>query len=249
MFGLFSKSKPQTPPSVGATRVYAIGDIHGRLDLLTGLMEKITADAKNFSGAKQLIFVGDYIDRGMESRGVIDYLLTGLPAGFARIFLKGNHEDSLLRFLDGDLQVGMDWLSFGGRETLYSYGVQVGFAVGNPAMMEEVRKKLAAAMPPAQRDFFARLTLSHMVGDYYFVHAGVRPNVALTKQTAQDMMWIRNEFLFSTADFGKMIVHGHTISPEPDMKPNRIGIDTGAFATSRLTCLVLEETTQRFIST
>jgi serine/threonine protein phosphatase 1 len=249
MFSFLSKSKSQSAPSVGVQKIYAVGDIHGRADLLAFLLKQIDEDAAGSMMPRQLIFVGDYIDRGMESRAVIDCLLTAMPAEFTAVFLKGNHEDAMLRFLEGDLEVGMDWLGFGGRETLFSYGIQVGFAGGSLEGMEEIRKKLAAALPPAHMKFFRQLQLMHEVGDYCFVHAGVRPGVPLERQAANDLMWIRNEFLFATGTFGKTIVHGHTISAEPEIKPNRIGIDTGAFATSRLTCLALEGEQRRFLYT
>ncbi|MBI1273566.1 MAG: serine/threonine protein phosphatase [Alphaproteobacteria bacterium] len=249
MFKFLSKSAPKEPSSVGQNRVYAVGDIHGRVDLLDQILIEIKADGAGTQLPKQIVFVGDYVDRGMESRAVIDRLLTGLPAGFTGVFLKGNHEDAMLRFLGGDLEVGFDWLGFGGRETLFSYGIQVGFAGGDMKGIEDVRKKFSSTLPPAHMDFFMKLQLMHRAGDYCFVHAGVRPGVPLGKQSANDLMWIRNEFLFSMAEFGGVIVHGHTISPEPEVKENRIGIDTGAYATSRLTCLVLEGAERRFLTT
>lgn len=230
--------------------MYAVGDIHGRLDLLQKMLGLIITDVKNHQAKNpQLIFLGDYVDRGLESKQVIDLLLGGLPTGFTPIFLKGNHEDALLKFLGGDLETGLQWLTFGGRETLFSYQTPVALIPENLQAMEQVRSTFAAKLPPAHKYFLEQLVLRHEVGDYCFVHAGIKPGVPLASQSPQDLMWIRDEFLRSKANHGKIIVHGHTISDEPEVLPNRIGIDTGAFATTRLTCLVLHGETRRFLVT
>ena len=246
------KDEPQAPARLPAgQRLYAVGDIHGRLDLLRALLEKIAADAANAPEAlKRIIFIGDYVDRGMESRGVIDLLLQKPPDGFQpSVFLKGNHEDSMLKFL-ADPVAAQQWLSYGGLATLFSYGVP----------MQQDRKQtterltlaaeaLRANLPKEHRQFLDALKMNETVGDYFFVHAGVRPGVPLDAQDDEDMMWIRDEFLGSTVNFGKVVVHGHTISEQPEVFSNRIGIDTGAFATGRLTCLVLEAERRRFLLT
>ena len=238
-------------PTVPAgSRIYAIGDVHGRLDLLTQLHALITADAAAAPARRQVIvYLGDYIDRGPDSRGVIELLLQPPPPGFERVRLLGNHEDYLLQFLE-HAEVGPYWCAYGGLATLASYGVRppVGFTP-RAADFETAHHALADKFPPAHLDFLRGLKLTHMEGDYLFVHAGIKPGVALAEQQAEDLLWIRNEFLESADDFGVCVVHGHTIVETPEQHANRIAIDTGAFATGTLTALVLEGTERRFIQT
>jgi serine/threonine protein phosphatase 1 len=242
----------EVPASIPAgERIYAIGDIHGRLDLLRKLMSKIVEDAADAPDvSRRLIFIGDYVDRGMDSRSVIDLLLEGQPDGFApSVYLKGNHEDAMLKFLEHP-SAAQQWLSYGGLATLYSYGVAMQQERSpSEEKLANAAEKLAAKLPETHREFLDKLQLSTTVGDYFFVHAGVRPGVPLEAQDEEDMLWIRDEFLSSTAKFGKIVVHGHTISQKPEVLPNRIGIDTGAFATGRLTCVVLEAEHRRFLFT
>lgn len=242
----------EAPPRIPAgERIYAIGDIHGRLDLLRGLLGKITADAADAAGlSKRIIFIGDYVDRGMESRSVIDLLIEGPPEGFEpSVYLKGNHEESMIQFIERPV-AAQQWLSYGGLATLYSYGVPLQQErTPSDEKLTLAAEALAAKLPASHREFLDKLQLNTTVGDYFFVHAGVRPGVPLDAQEQEDMLWIRDEFLGSTAKFGKIVVHGHTIAPKPEVLPNRIGIDTGAFATGRLTCLVLEDERRRFLST
>jgi serine/threonine protein phosphatase 1 len=249
---LFQRSAPPSapvPPQVPAgSRIYAIGDVHGRADLLERLRTAIVEDAKwHPVPRKVVVYLGDYVDRGPDSRGVVDLLVREALPGFESVFLKGNHEDSLLQFLT-DPGITPAWMAYGGEATLYSYGVR-------PPDSRKVQDVLGAqkafihALPSAHLEFLAALKLVHIEGDYAFVHAGFREGVPIEFQDPQDMMWIRNEFLFSDADFGKVAVHGHTITDRPEIRPNRIGIDTGAFATGTLTCLVLEGTERRFLAT
>ncbi len=227
--------------------VYAIGDIHGRTDLLADLLSSIAADAGLArSERRSLIFLGDYIDRGPDSRGVIDILTSGLPAGFETHFLKGNHEDLLLRFLDdiGELPV---WLANGAAATFRSYGVDVTDLHGRRASPEEWQEALRDALPETHRAFFESLRPSLTVGDYFFVHAGVRPGVPLEAQDEQDLVWIREPFLSSESEFGKMVVHGHTPGAIPVIRKNRIGIDTAAVFSNRLTALRLENESRSFL--
>ncbi len=241
-----NKPLPSTPH---ATRLYIVGDIHGRLDLLTRLLAMIEADATHHEDKKKkLIFLGDYVDRGLDSRGVIDRLTGGFAAGLAPIFLRGNHEEMLLAMIKGDLSVAPVWLQLGGTATAASYGVSV-FGGIQKQKMEALHKSLAEKMPPAHSAFLEDTLSAVTYGDYYCVHAGVRTGIPLEKQKEQDQLWIRGDFLASTADFGKIIVHGHTISPEPDIRPNRIGIDTGAYASGRLTCLILDGKARSFLQT
>ncbi len=238
-------------------RVYAIGDIHGRDDLVRRLHWRIREDAAEAANAangkdlaKVVVYLGDYVDRGPGSFDVVDLLLGAPLEGFEVVHLKGNHEDFLLRFWE-DGSLGEAWLMNGGLETLRSYGVEVldlGLGFAGDALAE-LRRRLRLVLPPGHLDFFQGLARWHVEGDYLFVHAGLRPGVPLDQQKDQDLLWIRHEFLDSGADFGKIVVHGHTIVPEVDMAPNRIGIDTGAYYSGRLTCLVLEGGTRRIIDT
>ena len=237
---------PHTPENL---LVYVIGDIHGRIDLLIRLMKLIKADAAQHpSRKKELIFLGDYIDRGVDSRSVIDFLLTCLPKNMKKTFLRGNHDDRLLNFLNGDLDQARDWLALGGSATLVSYGINP-YRANVIHDLKALHKAMIEKVPAAHRAFLAATEIDATRGDYYFVHAGVRPGIPMEKQTSEDRLWIRHDFLGSAHDHGKVVVHGHSILPEPDQQPNRIGIDTGAYATGILTCLALYGSTQRFLST
>ncbi len=224
--------------------VVAVGDIHGRLDLLEELWKRIDGVSR-LSSARQrtLIFVGDYVDRGLQSAGVVDRMLAGFP-GFETVFLKGNHDETLLQFLT-DPKIGEAWRAFGGLETLRSYGVA--HAPGKD--WAQTRSEFAAALPQRHLDFFKNLKLHTIIGDYLFVHAGIKPRVPIEDQRETDLLWIREEFLESSVNFGRIVVHGHTPSDAPAARANRIGIDTGAYMTGRLTALVLEERTRKFLST
>lgn len=228
-----------------AARIYAIGDIHGRLDLLDRTIAAIRRDTEERDGAAMTITVGDYVDRGPRSRQVIERLQAN-PFGMPYIALRGNHESLFESFLI-DPAVGEHWRRLGGLETLASFGIPV-----REMMMgrgyEEAAKQLEAAMTPDHRRFFGSLRNSFASGRYFFCHAGVRPGVPLDQQSEQDLLWIRDEFLNSPVDFGKIVVHGHTPSAEPEILRNRINLDTGAFATGRLTCIVLEEGGSRILT-
>jgi serine/threonine protein phosphatase 1 len=230
-------------------RIYAIGDIHGRLDLLRQMHEQICDDAAS-AGAmrKKVIYLGDYIDRGLESRQVIDLLLDAPLVGFDAVYLKGNHEQVLLEFLE-DPSVGPNWFFFGGDATLYSYRVAGASPGIDAARLARVRTAFAEALPDRHLAFYRSLALQHRAGGYLFVHAGVRPGLPETRQVEADLLWIREDFLDSTADHGAVVVHGHTIMPDPVVRPNRIGIDTGAYASGKLTALVLEGEERRFLQT
>lgn len=230
------------------SRIYAVGDIHGRADLLADLLSLIRADAVNAPARRVLIYLGDYVDRGLQSREVVDLLLDHPPIGFEVIHLKGNHEAALLDFL-ADCRIGPNWLQFGGGATLLSYHVGLSTAESGGTDFIAAQKEFAERLPPRHLEFYRHLALTHREGDYLFVHAGIRPRLPLVEQKADDLLWIRDEFLDFTGDFGCVVVHGHTITDQPEIRDNRIGIDTGAFATGRLTCLVLEETERRFLFT
>ena len=228
--------------------IYAIGDIHGRSDLLALLLDKIAADAAHSKDAKRrtLVFLGDYIDRGHDSARVVDMVLGELPLGFDAHFLKGNHEAILLDFLDEPSYLGQ-WLANGADATFRSYGMDLEELIRKGATPEAWRRAFLASLPEAHRDFFETLELAVAFGDYLFVHAGVRPGVPLEAQDPHDLVWIRAPFLQSDEDFGKIVVHGHTPAREPVIRANRIGIDTGAVFTDRLTALKLEDGTRTLL--
>jgi len=253
--GLFRKSERSAAPARSVARlpdglrVYAIGDIHGRLDLLTQLHETIRADAAA-SGAQRrcVVYLGDYIDRGLESRQVVDFLLDEPLEGFEPVYLMGNHEQVLLQFLE-DPGVGPNWFFFGGDATLYSYRVPGASPAIDAARLAKVQTGFQNALPPRHLAFYRALAYQHRAGDYLFVHAGIKPGVPAERQSETDLLWIREEFLDSTADHGAVVIHGHTIAPEPVVRPNRIGIDTGAYASGKLTALVLDGAERRFLHT
>ncbi|MEJ8566873.1 metallophosphoesterase family protein [Elongatibacter sediminis] len=245
---LRGKDREAVAPRVpDGQRVYCIGDIHGRLDLLDELLRKVDEDACEFEGARILVYLGDYIDRGPQSREVIDRLLEEPLAGFEVIHLLGNHEQTLLDFLAHPHSVG-SWLAYGGIATLASYGVHAGPGESR-SELGGLRDSLEQRLPDAHRRFLEELKLLHVCGSYCFVHAGIRPGVPLQEQRNDDLLWIRDEFTRSSAVHPHVIVHGHTITPSVEFLPNRIGIDTGAFHTGILTCLVLEADTQRLLQT
>ena len=238
-----------TSPTTGGRLVYAAGDIHGHTDALRPLLRELTDDLARGRPAERplLVFLGDYVDRGPDSRGVIDTILALEADGpFEVICLKGNHEDALLRVLV-DADFGPNWIANWGEATLRSYAVAVPAWGREAEETARVQAELAAALPASHRDFLRRCVMSLSVGDYLFVHAGVRPGVALAEQHERDLMWIRYDFLESDADFGKVVVHGHTPSDRPELKPNRIGIDTGVYYSGVLTAVRLEGTDQRII--
>ncbi|MEC9346950.1 MAG: metallophosphoesterase family protein [Pseudomonadota bacterium] len=229
-------------------RIYAIGDVHGRSDLLRELHEIIVRDSAGAPSDRTIVYLGDYVDRGPDSRGVLDILIGEALPGFRSIHLVGNHEAVLLQFLQ-DAEIARDWLNFGGEATLASYGVRLDprrYAVTD---LLRAKEELTRALPPEHLAFLRRLKLNHWAGDYFFVHAGVRPGVPLDRQTGNDQIWIRDLFLDSDASFGRIVVHGHTPNVAVQSRRNRIGIDTGAYFTGRLTAVVLEGETRRFLST
>jgi serine/threonine protein phosphatase 1 len=232
------KVRGRRPSLPTGLRIYAIGDIHGRLDLLDKLLARIKTDIGLRPTERPVyVFLGDYIDRGPSSRETIDRLIEH-GATHESVFLKGNHELIAIKCLS-DRGLFDQWLRLGGLETLVSYGVSAE-TLANGKQIAELQSAFHGALPQAHFRFFRDLRNSFECGDFFFVHAGVKPNVELSRQKESDLLWIRGEFLSSNEDFGKIIVHGHTPTREIQMGPNRINIDTGAFATGRLTCLVLE---------
>lgn len=234
----FRAAAPQQTAAVPAgQRVYAIGDIHGCLRPLEALAEAIERDdAARGPAETTVILLGDLIDRGPDSAGVIAFARAWQQRRRVRI-LAGNHEEL---FLDSfsSTDVLRELLRFGGRETLFSYGVDI--AAYGRADLTETLELMRDHVPAADRDFIAGFEDSIAIGDYLFVHAGVRPGVALDEQQTPDLRWIRGTFLDHTESFGAVVVHGHTIFAKPEVRANRIGIDTGAYASGRLTALGLE---------
>lgn len=228
-------------------RVYCIGDIHGRLDLLEELHEMIRLDSAGFEGSKGVVYLGDYIDRGSQSKQVMDLLIEQPLSGFDAINLLGNHEQTMLDFLEHPEEAAA-WLNFGGQVTLLSYGVGLGW-IHMSQQVHELRDGLEDKLPQSHLDFLSSCRLTHTEGSYCFVHAGIRPGLPLEEQNPQDLLWIRDEFIGSRASHSHIIVHGHSITAEVEWQPNRIGIDTGAYNTGLLTCLVLEGEDQRLLQT
>ncbi len=233
-------------------RVYAVGDSHGCADLLRALHQEILEDSARADAAgpratrRVVVYLGDYVDRGPDSRGLLDLLIEGPLPGFEAIHLLGNHEAFMLRFLDGENVVAI-WMLNGAAATLRSYGLDVAKLTGTADDMGGLRAALAPELPEAHRAFLDGLALSHVEGDYFFAHAGVRPGVPLEVQHEEDLLWIREPFLVSTADHGKVVVHGHTPTAEPAVRSNRIGIDTGACYGGKLTALALEGGEHHFL--
>jgi len=274
---------PGCPPPVAATPegcvVYALGDIHGCAQLLHEILDGVREDALRRPAQRRLlVLLGDYASRGPGIHEVVR-TLTGLSLpGFEIVALKGNGEDAMLRYLDGDLGVGAHWFDYGGDTFLAAFGLQAPprpprrpadleamrwradelpeYGTGLPglegqdlAALERVRQQLEAVLAGPRLDFFRGLRIAHQEGGYYFVHAGILPGVALAQQPDRPRMWIRRRFLDSTLDHGAVVVHGHSISAEPELRSNRIGIDTGAYQSGILTCAVLDGTRQFFLQT
>ncbi len=250
-------ARPGTMPP--GTRVYAVGDVHGQLPLLQDLHEVIRRDLdKSAPQRAVVVYLGDYVDRGSESCGVLELLSSGhgLPDGLVeRVHLAGNHEDMMLTALD-PAQAGtargagltMTWLQNGGVDTLTSYGVKADTATPFTQLADSIRTAMAKAMPASHRAFLDALKLYHQEGGYLFVHAGIRPGIPLERQSREDLFWIRKDFLDCREPHPFVVVHGHTPCRLPQMLDNRICVDTGAFATGRLTCGVFEGSERRLLN-
>jgi serine/threonine protein phosphatase 1 len=225
--------------------VYAIGDIHGRADLLEPILDRIHRDSTQQSDQRAItVFLGDYVDRGPRSREVIDLLLEW-NAVYPSVFLKGNHDQMAIDFLENPSVLNR-WSKFGGIEMLMSYGVM-------PKSMQwseisaELSKQFREQFPVSHLAFLRDLKSHFVCGDYFFVHAGVRPGVPLNEQRLEDLLWIRDEFLNYNRSWEKIIVHGHTPVSQPDVRSNRINLDTGAYATGRLTCAIFSGSDLKFL--
>ena len=245
---MFQRDHLEQPAGPHGSRAYVVGDIHGRLDLLERLLDKIHADiAQRPSRKTLLVSVGDLIDRGPSSRQVVELLRTYRHEGVRAVFLLGNHEEVLLRVLEGDASLIPSWLRFGGAQCLESYGVDPLLLTGlsDDRIIDRVRQ----AVPRKHVEFLRSFVDTCRFGDYLFVHAGIRPGVELQEQRQKDLRWIREPFLADDTPHGFVVVHGHTITNEVEERPNRIGIDTGAFATGVLTAVAIEGKERWYLDT
>ena len=235
----FAPKRQVGPAGPRGWRAYAVGDVHGRLDLLDQLLDKIHEDLNRRPAKKVLlVFVGDLIDRGPSSAHVVERLRTYIHPNVQTAFILGNHEEVLLRILAGDAELITKWRWFGGTECLSSYGVDT---VKLAKMkVEDALEVIRAAIPREHIEFLETFDDSCRFGDYLFVHAGIRPGVEFDQQRQSDLRWIREPFLLDDTDHGFVVVHGHTIRPEVEMRPNRIGIDTGAYKSGVLTAFAIE---------
>jgi serine/threonine protein phosphatase 1 len=246
MFG--TSRAPPAPRGPEGYRAYAVGDVHGRLDLLDRLLAAIEADIASRPASQNLIiFLGDLIDRGPQSSQVVERLRTWQPGDATAIFLCGNHEEVLLRVLAGESTILADWLRFGGAECLASYGL-------SPDRIKQQSEvdalvEIEAAIPEEHQSFLASFADTFRFGDYLFVHAGIRPGVGVAAQSKVDLRWIREQFLDDATDHGFVVVHGHTISAAVEERPNRIGVDTGAYRSGRLTAIAIEGAERWFLDT
>jgi serine/threonine protein phosphatase 1 len=238
----FNRSAPADGPTDGEL-IYAVGDVHGRYDLLKALLDGIRRDCAVSAGGRRplLIFCGDYIDRGPQSAEVLEALVWLQKRADLQVhLLKGNHEQVLLDFIDKPLSLAA-WFQFGGAQTLLSYGVSPPETPDDPAQLVRARDALLERMPSSHLRLLERLELMLVIGDYAFVHAGVRPDTPLTGQKAEDLLWISEGFLGHEGGFEKVIVHGHSwTDDEPAVLEHRIGLDTGAYATGVLTAVRLD---------
>lgn len=247
---MFGSSPPEQSQPSGPEdyRAYVVGDVHGRLDLLKELLSKIHSEIDEAPPAKcLLVFVGDLIDRGPNSAQVVERLRTYSRSGVETVFLLGNHEEVLLRILAGESDLVPQWLWFGGSECLASYGLNPDQVAG--ANDDEALALVRAAIPQKHVEFLESFSDSYRFGDYLFVHAGVRPGIELDCQSEADLRWIREPFLSDKRDHGFVVVHGHTISHSVEVRPNRIGIDTGAYRTGILTALGIEGSDRWLLNT
>lgn len=236
------------PRGARGHRAYVIGDVHGRLDLLDRLLGMIHRELEERPARRTLlVFVGDLIDRGPSSAQVIERLRTYRRAGVRPIFLLGNHEEVLLRILDGDPLPVASWLKFGGAQCLASYGADA--AALARSSDAQVLEAVGRAIPRSHVDFLKTFADTCRFGDYLFVHAGIRPGVELDLQAQSDLRWIRGPFLLDDSDHGFVVVHGHTVTEGVDERVNRIGIDTGAYRSGLLTALAIEGDKRWFLDT
>lgn len=250
---LFNRTRPAAAPPRAHLKapewpavIYAVGDVHGCLAQLSLLQQRIIADGTAVAGEKWIVFLGDYVDRGPNSAGVLDALLAPLPASFRRIALAGNHETMMLDFLDAPSR-NSPWLEFGGDSTLQSYGLNAREMMAGSE--RERNARLRSHIPDEHIELLRDLPLTLSVPGAVFVHAGLRPGIQVDQQSEGDLLWIREDFFAAAQEPDRLVVHGHTPAPEPVVAPGRICVDTGAFATGVLTAVRLEQNlTSRFMT-
>ena len=229
-------------------RIYAIGDVHGCDDLLTVVHAMIAEDLEAHpSESARIIHLGDYVDRGPDTAAVVERLSRLCEADERIVCLRGNHEEMVLDFLAQPLTGSEIWLANGGDATLSSYGIALPSGDEDDWRTTKLSDEFAAALPAHHHRFLASLGYSAQFGDYFFCHAGIRPGIPLAEQDPHDLTWIREGFLDNDADFGVVVVHGHTVTKMPEIRPNRIDFDTGVVRYGKLTCLILEGNRQRFL--
>ncbi|MDV7339289.1 metallophosphoesterase family protein [Terasakiella sp. A23] len=231
-------------------RIYAIGDIHGRADLVEKLLQNIFLDINQCNDKKniKLVFLGDYVDRGLHSKQVIEILSQPAPANIEYVFIKGNHEEAMLNFLDSPDRAS-EWLQYGGTETLLSYGASMKAGKLSAKDLKEVAENLLNQMPEQHVRFLTDLQDSYENGGYFFTHAGIDPKTPLSSQKGKHLRWIREDFIHEKQLYEKVIVHGHTITNDALLLNNRIAVDTGAYYSGKLTCIVLDGSEKRIIHT
>ncbi len=247
------KSGPQANPvaamAPAGMRIYAIGDIHGRADLLRRMFSAIVADATGMASGMRpaVVLLGDMVDRGMQSREVIELALAPpLPPDYTYTVLMGNHERMFLDFIDSG-KGAEAWLTMGGAATLSSYGCAPPAGLPSRGDLGRLRDDLLQRQPERHRIFLRQLPCAISYADYFFAHAGIHPGRPLARQRDSDLMWIRKPFLESRGPFEKVVVHGHNITTEPELLPHRIGVDTGAYATGILSAIILEAAERRIL--
>jgi len=253
MFGILRRARPLSGTPEGGVpeflRIYAIGDVHGRVDLLRAMFSRIYEDAAGGASSTrhEIIVLGDIIDRGMDSRSVVEFLLDpALPDGFDLTVLMGNHERCLLDVLETGKGLAA-WLELGGAATVSSYGCSPPLGRPSRGDLDRLRTELLAKLPERHRIFLSGCPVFQVRGSYFFAHAGVNPKRPLDAQRPADLLWIRAPFLKYTGPLEKIVVHGHNITETPETTPNRIGVDTGAYATGILSAVVLEGSDRRFL--
>lgn len=242
------KISGKLPATDAGERIYAIGDVHGRLDLLRDLLKRVEEHhaALPPAAATHVILLGDLVDRGPDAAGVLKTMFEVQQRSDRIIVLKGNHEDAMVRAVDGEPGMIGIWKKIGGLATVRSFGFDEALIEGDPGrLIAALRAKLGRPM----LDWLRNLPLTAQSGDYLFCHAGIRPGVPLKRQQRTDLLWIREDFLGDARDHGAVIVHGHSIATEVETRDNRIGIDTGAYRTGVLTALYLEGTERDIIAT
>ena len=242
------RDRASAPSTEAGQRLYVFGDVHGRQDLLIAMFAAIQRDQEQSpAGTASVVGLGDYIDRGPASKEVLQILTEG-ARGSPLVCLRGNHEQMLLDFLEDPVRCGRGWLAIGGEATLRSYSVTIGsLSRATAAELKSTREMLAQTISPAHVLFLQRLPLTYQSGDYLFVHAGVRPERPLSRQLPADLLWIREGFADDDRPFEKVVVHGHTPVERPFFGEHRINIDTGAYFSGRLTCIVLEGADRRVL--